>query len=59
MKRKLAAVLLGLTLISTSFQGVYANEKSEALTDVILKTKQQINLPEGLTEFDYSEYGEN
>ena len=58
MKRKLVAALLGLTLISTSFQCVYANEKSDVLTNVIIKTKQQLDLPEELTEFDYSERGQ-
>lgn len=58
MKRKLMAVLLGLTLMSTSFQCVYANEKSDALTNVIIKTKQQLDLPEALTEFDYRESGD-
>ena len=58
MKRKLVAVLLGFTLMSMSFQCFYANEKSDALTNVIIKTKQQLDLPKELTEFDYSEYNE-
>ena len=58
MKRKLVAVLLGLMLIMPQISLASETEKSNQLTQVILKVKEQVSVPETCSEFEYRE-GEN
>ena len=59
MKRILVAILLGMLLIMHQSPALMAKDKSENLTEVIIKTKEQIDISETLSDFDYREYGED